>query len=173
MRPQRLLLIGMMGSGKSTLGAALSARTGWTYRDNDDLVAELSSLDTAALLEQRGEPELRRVETAALEHVLATDPPLIAGIAGGTVDSEANRALLRSDRGFVVYLQTAIEVLVERVGDGAGRPWLQPDPEAALRSLFEGRETHYRSVADLVLDTAEGSPDEQAARVLDRFQASG
>jgi shikimate kinase len=163
----------MMGSGKSTLGAVLSARTGWSYRDNDDLVTEISGLPTARLLDERGEDELRRVETAALEHVLDAQPPIIAGIAGGTIESEANRSLLRSDRGFVVYLQAAVEVLVERVGEGEGRPWLQPDPEAALRTLFEGREAHYRSVADLVLDTAEGTTDEQADLVLARFQASG
>ena len=77
----------------------------------------------------------------------------MAGVAGGVVERRRTSALLRGTDAFVVYLHAPVDVLVKRVGDGAGRPWLQPDPETALRSLFAGREPVYREVADLVVDT--------------------
>jgi shikimate kinase len=165
-KPARVLLVGMMGSGKSSIGRALSERTGWVYRDNDELVAELTGVVTAVLLEQRGEAALREAEAQALAKVLTDEPPLVAGIAGGVVESAANRELLAGDDGFVVYLHTAVELLVERVGTGEGRPWLQPDPATALRRLYAGREPRYREVADLVLDTSDGTAAEQADRVV-------
>jgi shikimate kinase len=91
---------------------------------------------------------------------------LVAGVAGGVVERPDDLALLRGTDAFVVYLHTPIDLLVERVGDGAGRPFLQPDPEAALRRLFAGREPLYREVADLVVDTSSGTPADHAGAVL-------
>ena len=62
-------------------------------------------------------------------------------------------------------------MLVERVGDGRGRPFLQPDPAAALQRLYEGREPVYREVADLVVDTSQGTPADHATQVLDALPA--
>jgi len=166
MTPVRVLLIGMMGSGKSTVGRALSERTTWVYRDNDEILAEVEGIATDELLEQRGREALRAAESRGLTHVLSSEPPLIAGIAGGVIESATDRARLAGPDAFVVYLHTPIEVLVERVGTGAGRPWLQPDPEAALSTLYEGRDELYREVADLVIDTHHGEAFEHADRIV-------
>lgn len=170
MRAARVLLVGMMGSGKTSVGRALSQRTGWPYFDNDELVAALTGLPTADLLAERGEPALRTAEAQALARVLTSDPPVIAGVAGGVVESPHNRELLRSGHGFVVYLDTPLEVLVQRVGSGEGRPWLRPDPETALRRLLDGREPLYREVADLVVDTRHGGPADHARLVLEALE---
>jgi shikimate kinase len=164
-RPRRVLLLGMMGAGKTSVGSALSARTGWPYRDNDEIVASIAGQPTKELQRGHGVAALRAAESEALARVLSSEPPLIAGVAGGVVEVAADRDRLRDADGLVVYLHTPVEVLVGRVGDGAGRPWLQPDPAAALRALFDGREPHYRELADLVVDTTEGDAAAQADRV--------
>ena len=165
MTDPRVLLIGMMGSGKTTVGRALSELTGWPYRDNDEIVAEVEGISTDELLAQRGEKELRAAESRALAKVLSDRPPVIAGVAGGVVTSPADRALLSAPEGFTVYLYAPLEVLVDRVGSGEGRPWLQPDPEKALSRLLDGRDSLYREVADLVVDTSQGDPEAQARQI--------
>ena len=167
MTPARILLVGMMGSGKTTIGRALSERTGWGYRDNDEIVAEVEGVATDELLEQRGADELRAAESRALARVISAPAPLIAGVAGGVIESAADREKLASPEAFVVYLHAPIDVLVERVGSGEGRPWLQPDPETALRRLFDGREELYREVADLVIDIQHGDAAAHADTILE------
>ena len=162
----RVLLLGMMGAGKTSVGRALAARTGWAYRDNDSLVAEIAGVPTAELLDRDGVEAMRDAESAALRRAIDDPGPLVAGVAGGTVERPDDVALLRSTDALVVYLHAPVEVLVARVGDGAGRPFLQPDPETALRRLFDGREPLYREVADLVVDTTTGSAEDHAEQVL-------
>lgn len=161
-----VLLLGMMGAGKTSVGREISRLTGWPYRDNDALVAEIAGVDTKTLLEREGVEAMRDAESAALRHALDGPGPLVAGVAGGVVERADDVALLRETGAFVVYLHAPVEVLVARVGSGAGRPWLQPDPETALRSLFEGREPLYRDVADLVVDTDRGDAADHAAQVV-------
>jgi shikimate kinase len=168
---ERILLLGMMGSGKTSVGEEISARTGWPYRDNDRMVAEIAGVDTATLQQRSGVDALRHVESVALRRALDDPGPLVAGVAGGVVERADDLQALRGTSAFVVYLHTPVDLLVERVGDGAGRPFLQPDPEAALRRLFAGREPLYRQVADLVVDTSRGSPAEHATQVLEVLTA--
>ena len=161
----RVLLIGMMAAGKTSVGRALSAATGWPYLDNDELVHRATGLPTPEVLAAGDEATLRAAEAAALDEALAAPAPVIAGVAGGVV---TDPALCRrvSAGGFVVYLRAPLQVLVERVGSGSGRPWLQGDPEAALGRLFEGRDPVYRQVADLVVEVQGVSPERLAAQIL-------
>ena len=133
----RVLLLGMMGSGKTSVGEEIARQTGWSYRDNDSLVGEIAGIPTAQLLDR-----------------------------DGVVEVPEDVELLRRTDALVVYLHAPLDVLVERVGDGGGRPFLQPDPATALRRLFEGREPFYREVADVVVDTTTGTPADHAAQVL-------
>ena len=163
--PDKVLLLGMMGAGKTSVGKEISRLTGWPYRDNDSLVAEIAGVDTASLLERDGVDVLRDTESAALRRAVDGPGPLVAGVAGGVVERADDVALLRGTDAFVVYLHAPVDVLVERVGSGAGRPWLEPDPGTALRSLFEGREPLYREVADLVVHTDRGTATDHAEQV--------
>jgi shikimate kinase len=162
--PVRILLVGMMGSGKTTVGRALAARLGWPYLDNDELV-ERATGGTAKELQEAGARELRAAESAALTEALRLDPPLVAGVPGGVVDAEGDRLRLRRD-GFVVWLRASLETLVARLRDDVGRPWLEPDPEAALRRLYAGREAKYAQVATLVLDVDHVTPDQTVERII-------
>lgn len=166
----RVLLMGMMGCGKTTVGTALSARTGWEYLDNDELVHRATGEATPDILRDRGEGALRAAESAALTVALAIPPPVIAAVAGGIVEDATDRERLRTG-GFVVFLRARISTLADRVGAGEGRPWLQPDPAAALARLYRGREELYRQAATLVLDVDEASPDELAGAILEGLAA--
>lgn len=162
----RVLLLGMMGSGKSSVGRALAERTGWPYLDNDELLRRACGMSTPEVLRRGGEPALRDAESAALGEALAADPPVVAGVAAGVVTRAADRARLRAAPATVVWLRARLETLLARVGSGEGRPWLQPDPETALRRLAEGRDPLYTEVADVVVDVDELTPEQIADRLL-------
>jgi len=169
-RPERIVLIGMMGAGKSTIGASLSKLTGWPYIDNDQVVAQMAGMPTRDLLQQRGVEAMRIAESAAAIQVLTMPPPLIAGAAAGIVLDPAVSAQVH-DGAFVVFLRARIETLAKRV-EGTYRPWLGDDPEATLRTLYVGREPLYEKVADLVLDVDDTSPDADAQRIFDAFRSA-
>src|SRR3954467_14738966 len=146
----RVLLIGMMGAGKTTIGHALGQLLGWPYYDNDELLARAVGKDTRTVQRQHGEAYLRRAESAAMTIALTDAGPLVAGCAGGLVTDPLARDRLRAG-GFVVWLRASIETLAARVA-GTDRPWLGKDPHAALTELYAGRADLYESVASLVLD---------------------
>src|SRR5262245_59078702 len=132
--PVRLLLVGMMGAGKSTVGHELAKLTGWRYLDNDELLERAVGESARKVLDTKGAAALRRAESAALAEGLREEPPVIVGVAGGVVEDGVDRDRIRSG-GFVAWLRSPIAVLAARVGSGAGGPWLQPAPEAAPRML--------------------------------------
>jgi shikimate kinase len=162
---QRIVLIGMMGAGKTTIGLAISQTTGWPYIDNDEIVAQISGMPTRDLLQQRGEAAMREAEFAAVDKVLAMGPPIVAGAAAGVVLNEEVSARLRGGA-FVVYLRATVETLVSRV-EGTYRPWLGADPEAAMRKLYEGREAKYEALAHFIVDVDGAVPDRVAQKILD------
>ncbi len=163
----RVLLVGMMACGKSTVGRALSERTGWPYVDNDELVARLAGEATPDVAATRGPDALHMLEGFVVEEILAMDPPLVAGIPGSAVTTDATREQLRAG-GFVVWLRARMETLAARVGDGSSRPFFAGhDVLATLQRLNEGREPLYAAAAHLVVDVDERTPDEVAAIVLE------
>ncbi|HET9187382.1 MAG TPA: shikimate kinase [Acidothermaceae bacterium] len=164
MSAQRIVLIGMMGAGKTTIGLAISQRTGWPYIDNDEIVEQISGMPTRDLLQQRGEAAMREAEFAAVDKVLAMDTPVVAGAAAGVVLNDAVSARLRAGA-FVVYLRATVETLVSRV-QGTYRPWLGADPEDAMRKLYEGREPKYEALAHYIVDVDDGVPDQVAQQIV-------
>jgi shikimate kinase len=169
-RPERVVLIGMMGAGKSTIGASLSKLTGWPYIDNDQVVAQMVGMPTRDLLQQRGVEAMRAAESAAAIQVLTMPTPVIAGAAAGIVLDPTVSAQVH-DGAFVVFLRAKIATLAKRV-EGTYRPWLGDHPEATLRKLYVGREPLYEKMADLVLDVDDTTPDADAQRILDAFSAA-
>ncbi len=161
---RRVLLLGSMGAGKTTVGEALAARTGWPHLDNDAVLRALTGRDARQLLAE-GEPVLRAAESRALAHVLALPEPLVAGVAAGVVLDPADRARLR-DGGHVVWLRAPVDVLARRVGTGTGRPWLGDDPGAALRALAAVRDPLFAEVAAQVVDVAQRTPAQVVDDVL-------
>src|SRR4051794_394710 len=91
----RILLIGMMGVGKSTVGRLVSERLGWPYVDSDEWVQAHTGKTVPEIFETEGEAAFRARETAALEEAATSDGPLVVGVAGGAVLKAENRSLIR------------------------------------------------------------------------------
>lgn len=160
LRPRRLLLVGMMGSGKSTLGRELEVRLGWPYLDNDRLLETATGASARELLASGGTEAVRAGEAVALRIAIATRPPAIVGVAAGTILDADLRAELDS-AGDVVWLRGRTETLVRRVlakdqdEEGDHRPWHGGGPETAAAWFREQdvlRAPLYASIADLVVD---------------------
>jgi shikimate kinase len=165
----RVLLIGMMGAGKTTIGHALSAVLGWPYYDNDQLLARAVGKDTRRVQEEDGVLALRRAESAALDVALTEGGPLIAGVAGGVVTNPLDVQRLNGG-GFVVWLRADIATLARRVS-GTDRPWLGTSPAAAMSHLYAGREALYTAACTYVIDEDQTTPELialQIAQELDR-----
>lgn len=167
----RVLVVGMMAAGKTTIGRAVADRLGWPYYDNDELLQRATGSDTRTFLEQHGEAALRRAESTALTVALTEGGPLVAGVAGGVVVDPLDRDRLRTG-GFVVWLRASIETLVRRAS-GSDRPWLKDDPRAALTALYAGRADLYLSVASLVVDVDMLPPAAVADRIVAAVAAVG
>jgi shikimate kinase len=159
-----VLLVGMMGAGKTTVGHALESLLGWPYYDNDELLQRAVGVDTRTVQERYGESVLRRAESAALTVALTEAGPLVAGVAGGVVMDPLDRMRLRTG-GFVVWLRASIDTLVRRVR-GTDRPWLGDDVRGAVTELYAGRADLYLSVASLVVDVDMLPPAMVAARIV-------
>jgi shikimate kinase len=160
----RVILIGMMGSGKTTIGQLLAQATGWTYVDNDELVRRRSGSTARQLLASEGRSRLREVESEALALGLELPSPVIVGVAAGTVLDEANRARLR-DGGVVVWLRAPAAALIDRAMDAAHRPFVDRAGSEWLITTTAEREPLYREMAQVTVDTGTGTP-EDAVRAI-------
>jgi shikimate kinase len=146
-----VVLVGMMGSGKSTVGRTLAARLGRPFFDSDAMVEARAGRTVATIFAQQGEAAFRGEETAVLAVALASTEPAVIAAAGGTVLDPDNRRLL-AGAGLVVWLRAEPAVLAGRVHPGDHRPLLADDPEGSLRRLSAERQPLYAQVADLVVD---------------------
>lgn len=164
----RVILVGMMGSGKSTIGRLLSDATGWPYVDNDELVMRANGATPRQLLAEHGEAAMRAAESSALELGLKVPPPAIVGVAAGTILDEANRVRMR-DGGIVVWLTAASSVLAERAAGSEHRPWLEGDAESWMRDAVGERDPLYASIADLTIDTGAASAEDSVAELRRRL----
>lgn len=146
--PRHLVLIGMMGAGKTTTGRALAARLGWPMRDCDRDLEERTGRTGADLAATEGIEYLHRLEEEILLEVLAGDGPLIVTAAGSVVTSERVRWRL-AQRATVVWLDVPLGDLLVRMTSGPHRRPL--DPQAA-EELLAQREANLAELADLRLD---------------------
>jgi shikimate kinase len=161
--PERIVLIGMMGSGKSTIGHLIADAKSWPLFDNDLLLGELTGLTARELLAASGLDALREAEESALVHGLAKPPPCVVDAAAGTVESARVRGLLLLET--VVWLRARPETLYARSSGAAHRPWLDGGIEW-FRTKAADRAPLYDSVADIVVDTDDRTPEAAAQEIL-------
>lgn len=147
----RMWLIGMMGSGKSSVGRALAERVGEPFHDTDKLVEERAGMSISELFETIGVTAFRDLEAQAVEAV-STQRGVIA--TGGGVVLDRRLRELMAGTGVVVHLSAPPETLAERIGSGDGRPLVQDgDTLARVTRIASERRDLYEAAADVVIET--------------------
>jgi shikimate kinase len=164
---RHLVLIGLMGAGKSTVGEGCAARLQRPFVDTDDLVLALTGKSIGEIFRDDGEEQFREVERRAVADACASPAPLVIACGGGAVLDPSNRRLLRGS-GFVVWLRATASELATRVqGQQRERPLLpSAGEEAELERLSEVREPAYEATAHVSVDTGGRSVDEVVDTVL-------
>jgi shikimate kinase len=168
--PRHILLIGFMGSGKSTVGRLVGGALGLTFLDLDAHVVSSEGRSIPEIFAADGEPGFRAAESAALEALTASERSVVA-CGGGVVLDDANRSLLKR-LGTVVYLQVSAEEAIARIGDTSGRPLLAGGGVAMASALLRSREALYEATADVTVATAGRTPREVAEAVVSAVGAS-
>lgn len=152
-----LILVGMMGAGKTTVGRELARRHGLRFVDCDHEIEARCGVSIPVIFEIEGEAGFRRREHCTLDELTQMDGIVLA-TGGGAVIDPANRRLMR-ERGTVVYLNVPPTVLWERTRNDRSRPLLQvPDPRGRIEALHRDRDPLYREVAHYVVDGGRGNP---------------
>jgi len=166
--PKRVVLVGPMGAGKSTIGRMLAKELGYRFLDSDRIIEERCGANIPWIFDVEGEDGFRQRETAILSE-LSAEPETVLATGGGAVMRDENHPHLKKDS-IVVYLKTSIEQQVERTRKDRNRPLLQnDDPEAVLRRLFEIRDPLYTKLADVVMYTDRKSPRLVVRQLVNRM----
>ena len=160
---ENIILIGPMGSGKTSTGRMLAKEMGYAFADTDEEVTKRTGVSIAYIFDVEGEEGFRKRECLALKECL-NDNNTILSTGGGIVLSKENRDLLQ-DRGTVVYLQTSIRFQVKRTAS-SNRPLLQnKDPEETLEKLMLTRAPLYEEIADITIMTDNKSLQEMSKEI--------
>lgn len=163
-QPERrgnVVLIGFMGTGKSSVGRRVADSLGFTYVDTDQIVVDLTGKPIPRLFAEEGEETFRRWETEALRQCAASERQVIA-TGGGIVTQTRNHEILR-EAGYVIWLRATPERIYDRVARNTDRPLLQTaDPLATIRDLLASREALYRACANEAVDTTDLTLEETA-----------
>ena len=160
MDQRNIILIGPMGSGKSTIGNIIAKRLHREFQDSDQFIEQRTGVDIARIFDIEGEQGFRDRESNALQELLSENNRVIA-TGGGSVLRKENQQLLKQ-KGFIVFLDTSVKQQLQRLRRDKKRPLLQTEnPRARLEALFEERHPIYVDLADLAVKT-----DKRVARRL-------
>ena len=151
-RKKSVILIGFMGSGKTTVGMKLSYKLRISVEDTDKLIERREGRTISEIFAKEGEEAFRRMETNLLKELSENPHGRILSVGGGTPTRPENRKLLRKC-GTVIYLRVRPETVYERIKDDKNRPLLQcEDPMKRITDLLESRKEYYEECADLIID---------------------
>jgi shikimate kinase len=155
----RVVLVGPMGAGKSTVGRLLAERWAVAFRDTDDDVEATDGRTISDIFVESGEEHFRTLERAAVVSALTEHAGVLA-VGGGAVMADHTRAALAGHR--VVFLRVGLADAADRVGLGVSRPLLLGNVRGTMKALLDERTPVYESVASVVVDTDGRTPDEVA-----------
>lgn len=166
---KNIVLVGFMGSGKTTIGNTLAAAAGMPHKDTDTIIEESAGTTIPEIFRIQGEKAFRHLETRTLTILSDTETePTVYSTGGGIVVQEINRPLLHQ-LGTVVWLRIRPETVIARLGDDNTRPMLMaPDKEQRVRELMDARREAYTECADIIVDVDDKTPDEIAQEILER-----
>ena len=169
MHTPSLFLVGPMGAGKSTVGRLLAERLGYDFYDSDHEIEARTGATIPMIFDIEGESGFRRREAQVIDE-LTQLPHIVLATGGGAVLKPENRKHLRS-RGFVIYLQSDVDNLFNRVRHDRNRPLLQNEnPKETLAAILREREPLYLEVADLVVKTEDVPVGQVVRRILNQLK---
>lgn len=159
-----LVLVGMMGAGKTTVGRRLASRLGRQFLDSDEEIEKAAHMSIPEIFEQRGEPEFRTGETRVISRVLK-DEGIVLATGGGAFVNLETRALVK-DEAISVWLKAEIDILFERVSRRSNRPLLKTaNPRATLQKLIDDRYPIYAE-ADVTVVSRDVPQDVVAGDII-------
>lgn len=166
--PRRIVLVGPMGAGKSTIGRQLARELGYDFLDSDRMIEERCGADIPWIFDVEGEDGFRQRESAILKELSEVEGSVLA-TGGGAVMKEENHDWLKRDA-MVVYLKASLDQQVERTRKDRNRPLLQnDDPEGVLRRLFAIRDPIYTRLADIIMPTDRKGPRLVVRQIINRL----
>ncbi len=167
MKKNNVVLVGMMGAGKSTVAKSLvNLLKDYSIEDIDSLIEQKMSLSISEIFDNYGEQEFRKIESEVIEETCLKNKTIIS-TGGGAFENPTNRKVLLNS-GKVFYLYAPSQVLYDRIKTQGDRPLLQcENPEQVFIDLLEKRDKNYRK-ADYIIDTTSLNPEQVAREVLRR-----
>jgi shikimate kinase len=170
---RKLVLVGLMGTGKTTTGRVLAARLGWPLHDSDAEIQAAMGESVGVLRERIGTDGIHDLEADALRAALGGEGPAVVCAAASVVDRADCLAALCASGVAVVWLTAQAAVAGERFRSGDHRPWYGADPEAVLADQAREREPAFRSLGPVEVATDELPPDAVASVALAALAARG
>lgn len=168
MSKSNIVLIGFMGTGKSTVGKTLSERLGWSFTDTDALVEEQQGTTISEIFRLHGEAAFRKSESDVIQAVLNGERQVVS-TGGGAVLAEHNRTCML-EGGLVVALKASADTIIERVSQDQTRPLVQGDVAERVHTLLETRK-HAYDFAHLIIDTSELSVERIVEKIIEALES--
>jgi len=163
--PSSIVLIGMMGAGKTTVGRMLASDIGFEFIDADRELEERSGVTIPTIFEIEGEAGFRRREAAILDELSQRSRIVLATGGGAVLDAETRERL--HERGLVIYLRASADEVFRRTRRDKSRPLLQgDDPRVTIEALLAQREPLYAETAHLTFQSASANPRRLVERLL-------
>lgn len=172
-RPDRtIVLVGMMGVGKTTIGKRLAQRLGMRFIDADAEIEKAAGYTVPEIFEKFGEAQFRDGERRVIARLLKDEPAHVLAAGGGAFNDPETRERI-AERGISVWLRADLDVLARRVARRNNRPLLAGgDTEQKLATLLEQREPVY-ALAELHLDTSDGEPEDSVQALVHKLEEGG
>jgi shikimate kinase len=162
---RHVVLVGLMGAGKSSVGRLLAHALNEPFLDTDALIEHDTGSAVSEIFSSRGEAAFRALELEALRKELAVSTPSVIATGGGVVSTPEGRALLVAHTP-VVFLDVSAAVAASRVGDARSRPLIAEDPLGRLHELSAERRAHYLEVATHVIEVDQRTPSQVVGALL-------
>ena len=160
----RIILIGPMGSGKSTIGKSLANKLSLEFRDTDSVIEQRENKSVSQIFIEDGEDAFRAIEREILQQELQASDTVLALGGGAPISTEAQSALTATSS-HVVYLDISLANVAPRIGFNRDRPLLLNNPRGQWQTLMEARRPIYEAIADTVVDVNKRSQSEIVAQI--------